>query len=114
MANGNFSAERRYLPQNSSEYSSGLKAADDRYSGAGKGVELSEELRGKKLGKFLMGVSLEILRRQGIKTLDMSGDISLELLPIATKLGYSEKNKKIDISSIPSPLTYSFIAPFVN
>lgn len=115
VANGNFAAQRRMLPEfKKSEYQSALKDADANLGPSSNGVELSEKLRGKKLGKFLMAISFELLSRLGVDKIDLSGSVSDSLVPIVKKFGYDSDNKKLDMKKVKETNYLDLILPFIN
>lgn len=115
IANGNFAAHRNILPVFAKpEYQMALNEADQSLGDSANGVELSQELWGKKLGKFLMALSIRILSKIGVTQIDLSGSISPELLPIVSKFGYSTYNRKLEMSKINQEKYTDFILPFIK
>ena len=115
IANGNFASKRSMLPTfKKPEYQQALDLADQQITEVSRGIHLAENIRGKKLGKFLMAVAIEVLSRSGVTQIDLSGSIEASLLPIAEKLGYSDENKKIKIDKIKELDYLDWILPFIT
>lgn len=115
VANGNFSAQRGMLPEfQQPEFQSALDEADAGLGPSSNGIDLSEHLRGKKLGKFLMALSFELLSRSGVETIDLSGSVSDSLLPIVSRFGYDSEHKTLELEKIKKTDYLDLILPFIT